>query len=42
MVDDWDKTIVKNEYPVFNRYMHSLDLAIHPWPIQDDRPVYRT
>lgn len=41
MTDDWDKSIAEDKYSDFCKYMHELDLVVHPWPLQDDRLVYR-
>ena len=41
MTEDWDKRIVLNKYSGFVKYMHELNLAVHPWPLQDDMLVYR-
>ena len=41
MSDPWDYTTVKDEYTDFAKLMHKLDIAVHPWPLQDDRLKYR-
>ena len=33
MTEDWDKLLAKNEYSDFVKYMHELDLVVHPWPL---------
>jgi len=37
----WDKTKVDNSYSPFIKQMHALELAVHPYTLQDDRLVYR-
>ena len=41
MTEDWDKGRAINEYSGFVKYMHELNLAVHPRPLQDDMLVYR-
>ena len=41
MTDDWDRTTVDDSYSDFLATMQSLDIAVHPWPIRDDRLLYR-
>jgi len=42
MTDKWRRrTPVDNSYSDFLATMHSLDLAVHPWPLRDDRLRYR-
>ena len=38
----WDKTRVENNYSPFITQMHELELAVHPWTLQDDILVYRS
>jgi len=33
MTEDWDKGRALNEYSGFVKYMHELNLAVHPWPL---------
>jgi len=39
---NWDKTKVDNNYSPFIKQMHDLELAVHPYTLQDDKLVYRT
>ena len=41
MTDEWDYNTVKDEYTDLCRLLHSLDIASHPWPLQDDNLQYR-
>jgi len=41
MTDKWDRETVVDAYSEFNKMAHDLDMAIHPWPLQDDRLVYK-
>lgn len=36
MVDDWDKNAVPWGYSDFCKLMHSLDIAVHPFPLAED------
>ena len=41
MTDDWDRGTVTDTYSEYGKLMHELGLAIHPWPLQDDKLIYR-
>ena len=41
MTDVWDYNTVLDDYSDLTRLMHSLDIAVHPWPLQDDMLRYR-
>ena len=41
MCDRWSFKRTKNNYTDLARLCHSLGIAVHPWPLQDDRLVYR-
>ena len=41
-VDDWDRfKMTDDKYSDFIAMMHSLDIAVHPWPLKDDYLNYR-
>ena len=37
----WVKKTAKNTYSNFIEKMHSINLAVHPYTLKDDQPVYR-
>lgn len=39
--EDWDKSVVSNDPSDFVTLMHSLELAVHPFTLQDDILIYR-
>jgi len=41
MTDEWDYKTVEDSYTDLCRMLHSVDIAIHPWPMQDDHLSYR-
>ena len=40
MTDEWDYGITEHKYSNFAKLMHKLEMAIHPWPLQDDHLLY--
>ena len=40
MSDDWDRSTIRETHSDMVKLLHSLDLAVHPWPLQDDNLHY--